>query len=138
MVQLDAATQDFDPQGRRIGRPQTLEVLIMAQVAPMSAHTAPLAAAQAVASQQARIHDLMRAPESRGARIARLQAEARTLAGEHVDSLTRLLAQVVAEADAVADGGSAYPVGVRELALRLAEDLSAKSATLSALRARTV
>lgn len=111
----------------------------MAQVASLAAvHAAPLAAAQAVASQQARIHDLMRTPESRGAKIARLQAEACTLAGEHVDGLTRLLAQVVAEADAVADGGGAYPVGVRELALRLAEDLSAKSATLTALRARSV
>lgn len=111
----------------------------MAQAASMAAPSAAtLAVVQAVASQQGHIHDLMRAPESRGARIARLQAEARTLAGEHVDSLTRLLAQVVAEADAVAEGGGAYPVGVRELAQRLAEDLSAKSATLTALRARAL
>jgi hypothetical protein len=101
-------------------------------------HAAPVAAALAVASQQARIHDLMRTPESRGEKIARLQAEARSLAGEHVEGLTRLLAQVVAEADAVATGGDAYPVGVRELALRLAEDLSGKSATLTALRARSL
>jgi len=101
-------------------------------------HAAPVAAALAVASQQARIHDLMRTPESRGEKIARLQTEARILAGEHVEGLTRLLAQVVAEADAVAAGGDAYPVGVRELAQRLADDLSGKSATLTALRVRAV
>lgn len=88
------------------------------------------------ASPTAEIRALMTTPESRSDRIARLQREARALALEDVEALIRLMAQVADAASDIAEGGDAYPVGVREAALRLATDLPARADTLKAISGR--
>lgn len=77
------------------------------------------------------------APEALAARVRRLQAEAKTLAVQHVQSLEAALAAVIGIADEVANGGGAYPPGVRDLAARIALDSNARVQTLHAIRLRT-
>lgn len=69
-------------------------------------------------------------------RIRRLQGEARAMAREHVEELEQALDSVHRLAEEVAEGGEAYPVGVRELARRLVEDSEAKAQTIEALLQR--
>lgn len=76
------------------------------------------------------------ADQSTADRVRRLQAEAAQLAREHIDDFDRLLRSVVLAARDVADGGQAYPAGIRELARRLGDDLEARSATLEAIASR--
>lgn len=95
-------------------------------------------AALNIASPTAEIRALMSTPESRGDRIARLQREARVLAVEDVEALVRLMAQVAEAASDIADGGDAYPVGVREAALRLSMELPARADTLKAISGRSL
>ena len=71
--------------------------------------------------------------ESPAVRAARLLAEAREAAGEHVKLLEQALTDVGVIAQQIADGGEVYPVGVRELCRRLAEDAAAKSQTVDAM-----
>ena len=71
-----------------------------------------------------------------GARIHQLQADARILAGEHVDQLVASLVGVRTIADEIAQGGEAYPAGVRDIARRLSEDAAAKALMIEALMAR--
>jgi hypothetical protein len=73
------------------------------------------------------------ATESPGAKAMRLMAEARAAAGEQVHLLEDTLGAAAELADQIADGGEVYPVGVRELCRRLAEELVAKSQTLDAI-----
>ncbi|MGV9009086.1 hypothetical protein [Brevundimonas sp.] len=89
-----------------------------------------------IASPAAQISALMTAPETRGDRIVRLQREARALALDDVDALVRQMAAVIQAASDVADGGDAYPVGVREAALRLSVDMHARADTLKAISGR--
>ncbi|HEV2363985.1 MAG TPA: hypothetical protein VGS12_07270 [Caulobacteraceae bacterium] len=63
-------------------------------------------------------------------RVRRLQAEARALAREHIETLLGRLAEVARMAAEVAQGGEAYPVGARELCARFAEHASAQVETL--------
>jgi len=72
-------------------------------------------------------------PESATQKIKRLQAEARSLAREQLESLSRALSEVTLLAAEVADGGELYPVGARELARRLAEETGKQGLTLSAI-----
>ena len=72
--------------------------------------------------------------ESPALRASRLLAEAREAAGEHVKLLEQALLDVVGIAQQIADGGEVYPVGVRELCRRLAEDAAAKSQTVESMR----
>ena len=72
-------------------------------------------------------------PESPAVRASRLLAEAREAAGEHVKLLEQALLDVVGIAQQIADGGEVYPVGVRELCRRLAEDAAAKSQTIESM-----
>lgn len=95
-------------------------------------------AALNIASSNAEIRALMSTPETRGDRIARLQREARALALDDVQALVRLMGQVVEAASDIADGGDAYPVGVREAAQRLAIDLQARADTLKAISGRVL
>ena len=95
-------------------------------------------AALNIASSNAEIRALMSTPETRGDRIARLQREARALALDDVQALVRLMGQVVEAASDIADGGDAYPVGVREAALRLATGLPARADTLKAISGRVL
>lgn len=69
-------------------------------------------------------------------RVARLQAEARSIATEHVSALSRALAEVEGLATEIADGGEAYPVGIREIARRLSADAEAAGLTIQAIGAR--
>jgi len=72
-------------------------------------------------------------PESAALKIKRLQAEAKSLAREHVELLAAALAEVSRLAGEVADGGDLYPVGARELARRLIDDAAKQSLSLSAI-----
>lgn len=75
--------------------------------------------------------------ESVAARVRRLQDEARNLARDHVRSLVDLLTQVQGLSGEIAEGGDAYPPGVRDLARRLVEDMEMKAQTLEAIVSRT-
>jgi hypothetical protein len=77
-----------------------------------------------------------RADDTISQRVRRLQAEARGLAHEHVLALRAALETVEALSADIAHGGEAYPVGVRDIARRLAEDIGAKSQTLELLSTR--
>jgi len=78
------------------------------------------------------------APAGQGVaeRIRLLQQEARALARDHIQALENALAQVERLSAEIADGGEAYPVGVREVARRLAEDCEASGNTLKAIAGR--
>ena len=69
-------------------------------------------------------------------RILQLQAEARKLAGDHVETLRTSLMQTQRIADEIAEGGEAYPPGVRDIARRLSEDNAARALTLETLMGR--
>lgn len=69
-------------------------------------------------------------------RVRRLQAEARQLAKDHIRALTAAITEVERMAAEIADGGDAYPAGVRDLARRFAEDAEARVQTLEAITAR--
>ena len=85
---------------------------------------------------ESEVYDLMRAPESTTERVRRLQMEARALAIEQVEELERRLNDAAALAREIAAGGDAYPVGAREIASRLAEDLPARAETIKAIVSR--
>lgn len=95
-------------------------------------------AALNIVSPTAEIRALMTAAETRSDRIARLQREARALALDDVEALVVMMAQVSEAASDIADGGDAYPVGVREAALRLSLDLHARAVTLKAISGRVL
>ena len=69
-------------------------------------------------------------------RIRHLQAEAKLLAREQIQALENALLQIERLSCEIADGGEAYPVGVREVAGRLAEDCVMKVQTLEAIASR--
>jgi hypothetical protein len=73
------------------------------------------------------------APESTAARIRRLQAEAQALAREEVAALERRIGDLAQAARQVSEGGDAYPIGAREVARRLAEELPRQAGVLEAL-----
>lgn len=95
-------------------------------------------AALQTAPASAEIRALMTTAENRTGRIARLQREARALALDDVEALVRQMAEVVRAADDIAQGGDAYPVGVRDAAQRLAVDLHARADTLKAIAGRVL
>ncbi len=69
--------------------------------------------------------------------IRRLQAEARQMAKDHVKALTHAMVDLEQLAAEIADGGEAYPAGIRDVCRRLVEDLEARVNTIDALAART-
>jgi hypothetical protein len=71
------------------------------------------------------------------ARVRRLQAEARAMAFEHIDELARALDNVNRLAAEISAGGDAYPVGIREMARRMAEDTEGRSQAIEAILARS-
>jgi hypothetical protein len=73
---------------------------------------------------------IARGPESATERIRRLQWEARVLAAEQAEALGVELEVLALRALEIAEGGEAYPAGVRELAARIAADLPEKAKTL--------
>lgn len=82
------------------------------------------------------VYQLGRKPETTSQRVRRLQAEARMLAREQIEALEKAMAEVAAKAMEIAEGGEAYPAGVRDLANRLAEDLETRSQSMQVLMAR--
>lgn len=70
-------------------------------------------------------------------RIRHLQAEARLLAREQIQALEAALIQLERLSCEIAEGGEAYPVGVREIARRLADDCEARGNTLHLLAGRS-
>jgi hypothetical protein len=85
-----------------------------------------------VSRGQAAIYYLDRR-ETTAERVRRLQAEARIVARQHIEQLEQALLRTAEVAREVAEGGEAYPIGLREVASRLSEDLPDKLATLRAL-----
>ena len=85
---------------------------------------------------ESEVYDLMRGPQTTADRVQQLQAEARALAIEQVEALEKILNDSAALAAEIARGGDAYPVGAREIASRLAEDLPAKAETIKAIVSR--
>ena len=85
----------------------------------------------------AEIYDLGRGPESTSQRVQRLQAEARLLAREEIERLDRDLRRLAQQARAIADGGEAYPTGIRELAGRISVDTAQRAEILRALLDRS-
>jgi preprotein translocase subunit SecA len=69
-------------------------------------------------------------------RVRALQAEAKQLAKDHIHALTAAMADAEKMAVEIAEGGDAYPAGVRDLARRFAEDCEARVQTLEAITAR--
>ena len=79
---------------------------------------------------------LARGPESTAERIRRLQWEASVLAAEQTEQFGADLAEMAARAAEIAEGGDAYPPGVRELASRIAADLQVKAKALLTIQHR--
>ncbi len=69
-------------------------------------------------------------------RVRRLQAEARGLASDHIHSLTAAMQNVRQMAVEIAEGGEAYPAGVRDIARRFAEECDARVQSVEAIAAR--
>ena len=88
-------------------------------------------------THSAEIYNLSRGPETMTQRVQRLQTEARMLAQEQVEALDRELNALAVRALEIAEGGEAYPAGIRELASRIATDLPQKAQTLRAILERT-
>jgi hypothetical protein len=76
------------------------------------------------------------APARLSDQVRQLQAEAKRLAGEHIEILRANLLQTEQIADEIARGGDAYPPGVRDLARRLHEDSVAKAQLIQGIMAR--
>lgn len=75
--------------------------------------------------------------ESPSNRAKRLLAEAKAAALEHVTALEHSMEAVASLSADIADGGDAYPVGVRELSRQLADDMVSRLQTLNAIINRT-
>ena len=71
------------------------------------------------------------------ARVRRLQAEARAMAFEHIDELNRAMANVHRLSVEISAGGDAYPVGIREMARRMAEETELRAQAMEAILARS-
>src|SRR5208283_5819436 len=83
-----------------------------------------------------KVHDLGRIVETGLQRVQRLQLEAHLLAREQVEILDRDLNAMALRAAEIANGGDAYPVGVRELCSRLADELTQQAQSLMAIMER--
>ena len=81
------------------------------------------------------VHDLGR--DTGAQRLRRLQVEAHKLAREQIEILTQDLNAIAQRATEVSDAADSYPVGVRELCSRLADDLRLQGQTLASIMART-
>jgi len=80
--------------------------------------------------------DRMDAPETASQRIQRLQLEAKMLAREQVEAFCEELAALAMRAQDIAEGGDAYPAGVREMASRLASDLPERAQSMQIISER--
>ena len=69
-------------------------------------------------------------------RVRRLQMEAKQLAKDHVRTLSAAILHAEQIAAEIAEGGDAYPPGIRDLARRFVEDAAARVQTLEAISGR--
>jgi hypothetical protein len=69
------------------------------------------------------IYEIGGEPKGTAERVQELQQQARLLAREQVEEFQAALVQVGAMAKALAEAGEVVPVGVRDMAGRLATDL---------------
>ena len=72
-------------------------------------------------------------PASAADRIRKLQAEAQALARSQIEELHVGMLALAQQAEEISDGGEAYPVGARELARRLVDEVGARAQTLQAI-----
>ncbi len=72
--------------------------------------------------------------DSPGARLSRLMVEAHQAADEQVKALEDALLNIAYLSVEIAEGGEVYPVGVRELCRRLAEDSVWRAQTLESIQ----
>jgi hypothetical protein len=73
-------------------------------------------------------------PDSPGARLSRLMVEAHQAAHEQVKTLEDALLTIAYISAEIADGGEVYPVGVREICRRLAEDSVWRAQTIESIQ----
>ncbi|USQ95053.1 hypothetical protein [Caulobacter sp. RL271] len=85
----------------------------------------------------AEVYDLGRGPETTAQRVKRLQDEARMLAREEIERLDRDLRKLADQAKIIADGGEAYPAGIRDLAGRIGVETAQRADILRALLERS-
>ncbi|MCR5874753.1 hypothetical protein LRS10_11600 [Phenylobacterium sp. J426] len=90
-----------------------------------------------VADNDLKISPNVSKTETVAQRVKRLQQEAKQLAKDHIKALTAQIVAVEEMAAEIAEGGEAYPPGVRDLARRLVEDMDSRVQTLEAIVART-
>jgi hypothetical protein len=88
-------------------------------------------------SAEAELYNLKRDPENGAQRLRRLQQEARMLAREQLEDLVQAINILASQAAEIADGGEAFPAGVREMASRIASDLPDKGKSLRLLMERS-
>lgn len=89
-----------------------------------------------VPTSEAEVYNLGTGPETTAQRVQRLQHEAHLLAREEVEALEKQLNVAAKMAAEIAQGGEAYPAGVREMAERIAADLPARAQSLQAILER--
>ncbi len=77
---------------------------------------------------------LVRAAERVTDRISRLQLEAKALAAENTAGLAADLYGMAARALELAEGGDAYPPGVRDLAARVAASLAMNAKSIQTIQ----
>jgi hypothetical protein len=83
-----------------------------------------------------KIHELGRVVESGVERVRRLQHETHVLAQEQIEILARDMDAMSLRTNEIAEGGDAYPVGVRELCSRMTDELALQAKTLLAIMER--
>jgi len=88
------------------------------------------------ANHPVEVYDLGREVETGAQRVRRLQHEAHALAREQVEAYANDLIAMAQRAAEIAEGGEAYPIGVRELASRVADDLPQKAQSLMSIMNR--
>ena len=86
-------------------------------------------------SSDAAAYDLS-GPETASDRVRRLQQHARARAREQVLELAMAMESLAGLARDIANGGEAYPVGVRELCARMTEEMPVRAKTIQSLISR--
>jgi len=87
-------------------------------------------------SSKAGVVDIARGADAAAWRMRQLQFEARALGREQIEALARDLGAIATRAAEIAGGGEVYPVGARDIAKRMAEDLPRKVQLLLTLAQR--
>ncbi len=88
------------------------------------------------ADSASEVYELGREVETGAQRVRRLQHEAHVLAREQVEAFAADFNAMALRAAEIAEGGEAYPIGVRELASRIADDLPQKAQSLMTIMNR--